>query len=83
MTQNKPIWAGRTHHAAPPVFADREVALQQRAKRHQYAGKSTGELEQTAVELCMSAARLKRFDTLSSHLNEILRQANQKVFGDD
>lgn len=80
---NKSLWAGRAHHAVPPVFADREVALQQRAKRHQYAGKSPGELTQIAVELCMTAARIKRFDTLSSHLAELARQSNEKVFGHD
>lgn len=75
------------HHSIiknePEVFADRETALQQRAKRHQYAGKSSGELARAAEELCLSAARLKRFDTLSSHLNEIEAEAKRKVFGND
>jgi hypothetical protein len=68
---------------APEIFADREVALQSRAKRHQYAGKSTGELAQIAEELCLSAVRIKRFDTLGSHLFELEAQAKRKTFGDD
>lgn len=67
----------------PEIFPDREVALQQRAMRHQYAGKSSGELTRAAEELCLSAARIKRFDTLGSHLVEIERQASEKVFGHD
>lgn len=77
------LWAGRTHHSAPPIYPDREVALQTRAARHRYAGMSSAELTRAAEELCMSAARLKRFDTLVSHLNEIERERTRKDFGQD
>ena len=74
---NHTIMAGQ-----PEVFVDREVALQERARRYQYSGKSPGELAQIAEQLCLSAARLKRFDTLSSHLCELEKQAtrNSLVF---
>jgi hypothetical protein len=66
-----------------PVYPDREVALTKRAVTHQYAGKSPAELTQIAEELCLSAARIKRFDTLSSHLCELARQSKHQTFGED
>lgn len=53
------------------VYAHREVALEDYAVPGQYAEKSSGLRQQIAAELCLSAARTKRFDTLSSHLIEL------------
>jgi len=53
------------------INAHRETALQQHAKPGQYALLSSGTRQVTAVELCLSAARIQRFDTLTSHLREL------------
>ncbi len=67
----------------PEIYPDREVALQKQAHVLRYVGKSTGELTRAAKELCLSAARLERFDTLASHLNAISYASQQKVFGSE